>query len=61
MWFIGVEVEKETSAPPPERNPGSAPGSAFLNIDHINNNNKCWKFCLKIGSLRSWCYCVVVE
>ena len=26
MWFIGVEVEQETSAPPPEKNPGSAPG-----------------------------------
>ena len=26
MWFIGVEVEKETSAPPPKKNPGSAPG-----------------------------------
>ena len=25
MWFIGVEVEHETSAPPPEKNPGSAP------------------------------------
>ena len=25
MWFIGVEVEKETSAPPPKKNPGSAP------------------------------------
>ena len=24
MWFIGVEVEQETSAPPPEKNPGSA-------------------------------------
>ena len=23
MWFIGVEVE--TSAPPPKKNPGSAP------------------------------------
>ena len=22
MWFIGVEVEQETSAPPPEKNPG---------------------------------------
>ena len=21
MWFIGVEVEKETSAPPPKKNP----------------------------------------
>ena len=25
MWFIGVEVELETSAPPPKKNPGSAP------------------------------------
>ena len=25
MWFIGVEVEPETSAPPPKNNPGSAP------------------------------------
>ena len=25
MWFIGVEVEKETSAPPPKNNPGSSP------------------------------------
>ena len=24
MWFIGVEVEQETRAPPPKRNPGSA-------------------------------------
>ena len=26
VWFIGVEVEQETSAPPPKKNPGSAPG-----------------------------------
>ena len=25
MWFIGVEVEQETSAPPPKKNAGSAP------------------------------------
>ena len=24
MWFIGVEVEQETSAAPPKNNPGSA-------------------------------------
>ena len=24
MWFIGVQVEQETSAPPPKKNPGSA-------------------------------------
>ena len=28
MWFIGVEVEQETSAPPPKKNPASAP--AFI-------------------------------
>ena len=26
MWFIGVEVEQETNAPPPKKIPGSAPG-----------------------------------
>ena len=25
MWFIGVEVEQEKSAPPPKKNPGSVP------------------------------------
>ena len=29
MWFIGVEVEQETSAPPPEKNPGSAPAAVY--------------------------------
>ena len=28
MWFIGVEVEQETIAPPPKKNPGSAPEMA---------------------------------
>ena len=28
MCFIGVEVEQETSAPPPKKNPGSAPERA---------------------------------
>ena len=27
MWFIGVELEPETSAPPPKKYPGSAPGA----------------------------------
>ena len=31
MWFIGVEVEQETSTPPPKQNPGSAPELSFLN------------------------------
>ena len=29
MWFIGVEVEQETSVPPPKKNSGSAPGFVF--------------------------------
>ena len=29
MWFIGVEVEQETSAPPPKKNPGSASAMHF--------------------------------
>ena len=30
MWFIGVEVEQETSAPHPKKNPGSAPGTCTI-------------------------------
>ena len=29
MWFIGVEVEQEKSAPPPKKNPGSAPAVVY--------------------------------
>ena len=35
MWFIGVKGEQETSAPPPKKNPGSAPevfGRAIVKI-----------------------------
>ena len=36
MWFIGVEVEQETSAPPPKKNPGSAPAShPVLSCTHV--------------------------
>ena len=31
MWFIGVEVEQETSAPPPNKKPGSAPAYGIFN------------------------------
>ena len=34
MWFIGVEVEQETSAPPPKKNPGSAPVTACISLVH---------------------------
>ena len=30
MWFIGVEVKQEMSAPPPKKNPGSAPEGASV-------------------------------
>ena len=30
LWFIGVELEQETSAPPPKKNPGSAPAVSQL-------------------------------
>ena len=35
MWFTGVEVEQETSAPPPKKNPGSAtdPGHTYRSGD----------------------------
>ena len=29
IWFIGVEEEQETSAPPPKKIPGSAPGCSY--------------------------------
>ena len=30
MWFIGVEVEQGTSAPPPKKNPRSSPEQTLL-------------------------------
>ena len=34
MWFIVVEVEQETSAPPPNKNPGSAPGMGHFPLEN---------------------------
>ena len=39
MWFIGVEVEQETSAPPPNKNPGSAPERS-ANFSHKSDPKK---------------------
>ena len=36
MWFIGVEAEQETSAPPPKKNPGSAPALDRNETEQIN-------------------------
>ena len=32
MWFIGVELDQETSAPPPKKNPRSAPVNPIENL-----------------------------
>ena len=61
MWFIGVEVEQETSAPPPKKNPGSAPEEEKKSWELINwpQGGKCfdlltnplnWFFKKKYGS-----------
>ena len=46
MWFIGVEVERETSAPPPKKDPGSAPDhneqylmTVLLSSFNLNNHS----------------------
>ena len=36
MWFIGVEVEQQTSAPPPKKKPGSAPAARVRTSDLIH-------------------------
>ena len=38
MWFIGVEVEQETSASPPKKNPGSAPVITYFEVRATFNN-----------------------
>ena len=38
MWFIGVEVEQETSAPPPKKNPGSAPAKWYNYCNSLLQN-----------------------
>ena len=39
MCFIGVEVEQETSAPPPKKNPGSAP--VLFPVDLVEGDYFC--------------------
>ena len=36
MWFISVEVEQATSAPPPKKNPGSAPDIEWCFVSNGN-------------------------
>ena len=46
MWLIGVEVEQETSAPPPKKNPGSAPVRVlgYAKIRTVLQSMTVWKF-----------------
>ena len=39
IWFIGVEVEQETTAPSPNKNPGSAPGKGLYSMRVTRNSN----------------------
>ena len=44
MWFIGVEVEQETSAPPPKKNPGSAPDTSVkAATTHSTDGAGCYR------------------
>ena len=56
MWFIGVEVEQETSAPPPKKNPGSAPANCFCTDPGLR---QLWNPETLNGlSLWNWCYLI---
>ena len=48
MWFIGVEVEQETSAPPPKRNPESAPVEPHLTCKTCNLKDLSDVFLIRI-------------
>ena len=47
MWSIGVEVEQETRAPPPEKNPGSAPEnsrfSSLFAAGDVSHKTSCFR------------------
>ena len=59
MYFIGVEVEQEMSAPPPEKNPGSPPGREVVVVGMFDKNSQCMG-CLP-GQKSGCCREVVVE
>ena len=46
MEFIGVEVEQETSAPPPKKNPGSAPG--FIDAGQVRGFLVCFSISIVV-------------
>ena len=53
MWFIGVEVEQETSAPPPKKNPGSAPECTLeRQFNEVPICKRDWKNLFVISRIR---------
>ena len=59
MWFIGVEVEQETSAPPPKKNPGSAPDTVVTDpkgrhVKHYYQRKKLWLLALDLAKKDFW-------
>ena len=55
MWFIGVEEEQETSAPPPKKNPGSALLHQ-IRLLSLPGRLCCWKTSLSWASKTSNMY-----
>ena len=56
FWFIGVEVEQETSAPSPKKNPWSAPvNQIFIFVFHYSKNAfTSIENCLEMGNHKWW-------
>ena len=55
MWLIGVEVEQETSAPPPKINPGSAPVSPGTHlVKNLEFQSRTNESQLKKQRILSW-------
>ena len=54
MWFIGVEVEQETSAPPPKKNPGSAPAPEWPLIIANVQSSLCYGSFKNLFSRKFW-------
>ena len=45
MWFIGVEVEQDTSVPPPKKTPGSAPADDDHSLSNPGRGGTWVKAC----------------
>ena len=52
--FIGVEVEQETSAPPPKKNAGSAPVFELLGWKNLARQHEIEKATMVYKSYHDW-------